>query len=43
MISACVNKLYKLLELVFDSVHVGLQYDEIALTSIAGYVSLWCL
>ena len=33
-----VNKQFELLEFVFDSVYVGLQYDEISLT--AGCVSL---
>ena len=35
-----VNKQIELLEFVFDSVDVDLQYDEISLTS-AGSVSLW--
>ena len=38
-----VNTQFELLEFVFDSVYVGLQYDEISLTSIAGSVSLWCV
>ena len=36
-----VNKQFELLEFVFDSVYVDLQYDEISLTSTAGCVSLW--
>ena len=35
-----VNKQFELLEFVFDSVYFDLQYDEIALTFTAGYVSL---
>ena len=31
-----VNKQYDLLEFVFDSVYVDLQYDEISLTFTAG-------
>ena len=38
-----VNKQFKLLEFVFDSVYVDLQYDKIYLTSTAGSVSLWCV
>ena len=38
-----VNKQFELLEFVFDSVYVDLQYDEISLTSTAGSVSLWCV
>ena len=38
-----VNKQFELLEFVFDSVYVDLQYDEISLTSIAGSVSLCCV
>ena len=38
-----VNKQFELLEFVFDSVYVDLQYDDISLTSTAGYVSLWCV
>ena len=34
-----VNKQFELLEFVLDSVYV----DEIALTSTAGSVSLWCV
>ena len=35
-----VNKQFELLEFVFDSVYVDLQYDEISLTSTAGSVCL---
>ena len=38
-----VNKQFELLEFVFDSVYVDLQYDEISLTSTAGSVSLCCV
>ena len=38
-----VNKQFELLEFVFDSVYVDLQYDEISLTSTARSVSLWCV
>ena len=38
-----MNKQFELLEFVFDSVDVDLQYDEIYLTSTAGYVSLCCV
>ena len=34
-----VNKQFELLEFVFDSVYVDLQYDEISLTFTAGPVS----
>ena len=34
----CVNK--QLLKFVFDSIYVDMQYDEIYLTFIAGYVGL---
>ena len=37
-----VNKQFELLEFVFDSVYVDLQYDAISLTSTARSVSLWC-
>ena len=42
-----VNQQFQLLEFVFDSAHVDLQYDEIYLISIAGCVLfvlclLWC-
>ena len=33
-----VNKQFELLEFVFDSVYVDLQYDEISLTFTTGYV-----
>ena len=36
-----VNKEFELLEFVFESVYVDLQYDEISLTFTAGPV--WCL
>ena len=35
-----VNKQFALLEFVFDSVYVDIQYDEISLTFTAGYVCL---
>ena len=38
-----VNKQFQLLEFVFDSVYVDLQYDEISFTFTAGYVSLCCV
>ena len=38
-----VNKQFELLEFVFDSVYVVLQYDEISLTFTAGSVSLCCV
>ena len=38
-----VNKQFELLEFVFDSVYVDLQYDEISLTFTAGHVSLCCV
>ena len=39
----CVmNKQFELLEFVFDSGYVDLQYDEISLTFTAGSVSLCC-
>ena len=38
-----MNKQFELLEFVFDSVYVDLQYDEISLTFTTGYVSLCCL
>ena len=41
-ICACiVNKQFELVEFVFDSVYVELQYDEISLTFTAGYVCLY--
>ena len=38
-----VNKPFELLEFVFDSVYVDLQYDEISLTFTAGSVPLYCV
>ena len=38
-----VNKHFELLEFVFDSVYVDLQYDEISLTFTAGSGSLCCV
>ena len=38
-----VNKQFELLEFVFDSVYVDLQYDEISLIFTAGSVSLCCV
>ena len=38
-----VNKQFELLEFVFDSVYVDLQYDGISLTFTAGSVSLCCV
>ena len=38
-----VNKQFELLEFVFDSVYVDLQYVEISLTFTAGSVSLCCV
>ena len=38
-----VNKQFELLEFLFESVYVDLQYDEISLTFIAGSVSLCCV
>ena len=38
-----VNKQCQLLEFVFDSVYLDLQYDGIFLTSTAGFVSLCCV
>ena len=38
-----VNKQFELLEFVFYSVYVDLQYDEISLTFTAGSVSLCCV
>ena len=35
-----VNKQFELLEFVFDSVYVDLQYNGISLTFTAGYVCL---
>ena len=43
-ICMCVmNKQFELLEFVFDSVYVDLQYEAIYLTSTAGSVSSWCV
>ena len=43
-ICMCImNKQFELLEFVFDSVLVDLQYDEISLTFTAGSVSLCCV
>ena len=36
-----VNKQFELLEFVFDSVYVDLQYDEISLTFTDGSVVTW--
>ena len=38
-----VNKQFGLLEFVFDSVYVDLQYDEISLPFTAGSVPLCCV
>ena len=38
-----VNKQFELLEFVFDSIYVNLQYDELYLTYTAGSVSLCCV
>ena len=38
-----VNKQFKLLEFVFDSVYVDLLYDDISFTFNAGPVSLCCI
>ena len=38
-----VNKQFELLEFVFDSVYIDLQYVEISLTFTAGSVSLCCV
>ena len=38
-----MNKQFELLELVFNSVYVDLQYDEISRTFTAGSVSLYCV
>ena len=35
-----VNKQFELLEFVFESVYIDLQYDEISLTFTAAYVCL---
>ena len=38
-----VNKQFELLEFVFESVYVDVQYDEISLNFTAGAVSLCCV
>ena len=38
-----MNKQFELLEFVFHSVYVDLQYDEISLTFTAGSTSLCCI
>ena len=38
-----VNKQFELLQFVFDSVYVDMQYDEISLTFTAGSVSMCCV
>ena len=38
-----VSKQFDILEFVFDSVYVDLQYDKISLTFTAGSVCLWCV
>ena len=38
-----VNNQFELLEFVFDSVYVALQYDEISLTFTAGSMFLCCV
>ena len=38
-----VNKQFELLEFVFDSLYVDLQYDDISLTFTAWSVSLCCV
>ena len=38
-----VNKQFELLEFVFDSDYVDMQYDEIYLIFTAGFVSLCCV
>ena len=38
-----VNKKFELLEFVFDSIYIDLQYDEIYLTFTVGSVSLECV
>ena len=38
-----VNKQFELLEFVFDSFYVDMQYDEVSLTFTAGSVSLCCV
>ena len=41
MLVCVVNKQFELVEFVFESAYVDLQYDEISLTFTAGFV--WCL
>ena len=41
-ISVCGDNQFELLEFLFDSVFVGLQYDQIPHTFTAGSVSLCC-
>ena len=36
-----VNKQFELLEFIFDSVYVDMQYDDISLTFNAGSVVVW--
>ena len=36
-----VNKQFELLEFVFESVYVDLQYDKISLTFTTGFVVMW--
>ena len=38
-----MNKQFELLEFLFDSVYVDLEYDEISLSFTAGSVSLSCV
>ena len=38
-----MNKQFELLEFVFNSVYVDLQYDEISRTFTAGSGSLYCV
>ena len=38
-----VNNQFELLEFVFDSVYVDLQYDKISITFTAGSASLYCV
>ena len=38
-----VDKQFELLEFVFDSAYVDLQYDDILLTFTGGFVSLCCV
>ena len=42
-VKICMCVVNELLEFVFDSIYVDLQYDEISLTSTAGSVTLWCV